>query len=147
MFNSNYLYFIHIYLPPSPYDLKRAKDVAKKKSKDAVFQRWAVEDVEKSELLRNIFPLNLIMVSKSEIVKKSKEERNNLIHGSIPALASNKTKEQLKKFAGTPQFAFGQYYESKNLFLVDDIMEWSHHRISWEEIRTAKSFIETNKKI
>lgn len=143
MFNSNYVYCVYIYLPPSSYQLKRAKEEAKKKSKDKTFQRWQVEDVEKSELLRNYFPLNMVMVSKSEIVKKSKEERNNLIFGSIPALASKNDKERLKKFAGNPQFAFGQYYECDKLFLIDDVMEWSHHRISWEEVRTVKSFIDS----
>ena len=143
MFDSNYLYFVKIDLPPSSYNLKRAKEEAKKKSKNETFQRWDVEKVERSELLRNYFPLNIVMVSKYNITEKSKEEWNRLIMGSIPALASNNTKERLEKSAGNPQFVFGQYYESDKLFLIDDVMEWSHHRISWEEVRTVKSFIDS----
>lgn len=143
MFDSNYLYFLHIPLPPNLYDLKRVEERAKNNKKNETFQRWEVEEIERKMLLRNYFPLNIVMVLKGEIIKL-KQNPHTLIMGSMPALGSNKTKEDLEKHAGNPQFAFGQYYDYDKLFLLDDIMNWSHHRISWKEVRTVESFIKSS---
>lgn len=82
------------------------------------------------------------MVLKEDIIKL-KQKPYPLVWGSFPALAANKTKERLEKFAENPQFAFGQGYYCNELFLLDDIMNWSHHRISWKEVRTVENFIKS----
>ena len=64
--------------------------------------------------------------------------------GECPALAHNMTEADMKKFTGFPRFCFGLYYDPKSLLLMDDVIEWSHHHLSFDQIRTAEDIIQEN---
>lgn len=64
--------------------------------------------------------------------------------GTIPALVHKMSETQIKEYSGYPRFNFGQYYEPKDLFLLDDIIKYNHHEIEFKDIRTAESFIPKN---
>lgn len=142
--------FLEISSPPNIYNLKRAREAAEKKySKNGnkTFIRWDVEKVEREELLRSFSCFNTTYVSVGTLEKKINSDReNNLVFTTSPALCElGNDKDKLKNFAGAPQFSFGKYVYGDKLFLIEDIYRWSHNQISWSEIRTAKSIIESEK--
>lgn len=147
MYQSKYLVFLQISNPPSSFRIRTAKEKAIKKTSNPTFQRWDVEKVEREELLNNYSEFKIIFVSPSDIIAKSKEEYGDLIHGTYPALCElSHNKDRIKKHAGSPQFCFGMYYDADKLFLLDDIISWSHNRMSWSEIKTANSLIKIERK-
>lgn len=148
----NHIPFLHIESPPSIYNLQQAKLQAQKKSKNKTFQRWDVEKVERAELLNSFGSFETVYVDIGELEKKADAKNKNKYENDIiwtgnPGLvAYGLDKERVKKHTACPQFAFGRGVYSDKLFLIEDIFEWSHHRISWSEIRTAESIIEDLRK-
>lgn len=144
--------FLQISNPPSFYDLKRAEESArknKKRSKVETFIRWEVEDIERKKLMDAFSSYKTVYVTLGDLEKHVNPKENNLIGISYPAFSEmdgTENKENLKKkFWYAPQFAFGGYYYQDKLFLIEDIFQWVHHRISWNQIRTAKSIIEAER--
>lgn len=143
----NHIPFLKIENPPNIYDLKRVKEAARKRTKVETFIRWDVEKVERQKLLNSYSSFETLYISLGELEKKADPKENNLIGISLPGLTDlYSNKEKVKKYAGAPQFAYGGYYYTDKLFLIEDIFEWSHSRISWSEIRTAASIIEELRK-
>lgn len=143
----NHIPFLQIENPPNIYKLKRVKEVARKRTKVETFQRWDVEKVERAKLLNNYSSFETVYITLGELEKKADPKENDLIGISWPGLTKlGSEKEKVKKYAGSPQFAFGQYFYADKLFLMEDVFAWSHSRISWSEIRTAKSIIEELRK-
>ena len=139
--NIKYTPFLYIPFPPSRFELNRAKENSIKKrggrKVNSTFVRWDVEKVENQHFILHHGRETVYVNIENEI----KEKRGDRVFVTSAGLAANK--EVLEKF-GKPQFAFGIYYEKSKLFLMDDIFEWSHHRIPWVEVRTAEQII--NKK-
>lgn len=141
-----YIAFLHISNPPNVYALKKAEEAAKKTSKPETFQRHDVESVARKQLLNNLGCFKTIYVHLSDLQVKVYSRESNRVLGASPAVAElGHDKENLKKFAGSPQFCFGMFYPQDQLFLIDDIFEWSHNRLPWSKIRTAQSIIEEEK--
>jgi hypothetical protein len=144
MYLPKHIAFLYIGNPPSNYRLHEAKKSAQKRTKNKTVQRWEVEKVERKELMNSFNSFETVYVSLDEIKQESKlsepGERIGITYPGITELGTNR--EKIKKFAAAPQFAFGAYYEQNKLFLMDDIFEWSHHRISWSQIRTAKDLVD-----
>ena len=133
--HSNYLYFLFIPLPPSNWNLREAEKKAKNE-KNEVFRRWDIEKVEKKELSKN--PSTTVMMVHKETLKK-KVEPFNLIEITYPCLCvlGGKWPFNLKECGGFPQFAFGGYKDVTHLFYLEDVLDWSHHRRAWKEVRDA----------
>jgi hypothetical protein len=77
---------------------------------------------------------NTVFVAQNELSKQV----DFRMFGSYPAPCSKKTEEQKKKHAGWPKFVFGQYYDLGFLLYMEDVFEYSHSYIKFEQIRTAK---------
>lgn len=153
----NYIPFLHIGSPPSNYNLKQAKLAAEKKhgkgERYKTFRQWDVEKVERAALLNSFGSFQTVYVDIGELKRKADRKNktnyeNDIVWTGNPGLvAYGLDKERIKKFSAAPQFAFGGGVYSDKLFLIEDIFEWSHHRISWSEIRTAESIIEDLRKV
>lgn len=141
-----YIAFLYISHPPNVYDLKRAEEAARKTSKPETFQSHDVESLERQQLLNSLGCFKTIYVHLADLQVMANPRANNRVLGTSPAVADlGHDKENLKKFAGNPQFCWGMFYPQDQLFLIDDIFEWSHHRLPWSKVRTAQSIIDAEK--
>lgn len=129
--------FLHVSPRPCRYELKRIADEAHKRKGDTTFARWEIEDFERKRLNRS--RTSVVYVSRSSIEVRRTGD-NGRVLGTSPAIQHSQEKLDTR-FSGRRQFVFGQYYATDELFLVDDVIEWSHHERSWLEVRTVEDLM------
>jgi len=82
---------------------------------------------------------HIVFISLGELQKfdfKDKYFQQKRLFGSCPGTASSHWQVRLEKGDNT-RFSTGMYYSTEHLLFIDDVMEWSHHRREFKDIRTA----------
>ena len=93
----------------------------------------------------------IVMVARCDIEEFKKSDYR--LMANTPGVIGNRDRgfdaderrKSLIKFAGYPQFNFGQYYDLDSLLFMDDVIEYNNHRRKFEDIRSARDFVKQNK--
>jgi hypothetical protein len=143
-YKPKYIPFLRISSPP-PSGLH----MAEKRKTETFDERVRVDEIKKRirAWLTGTYGVETVYVSLKDL-DGDREDWERSIHASWPALSHMdlERRDRVLKQAGCPQFVFGAYYQPDKLFLVEDIIEWSHHRLTWGDVRTAETIMEQNRK-
>ncbi len=92
---------------------------------------------------------NVVYVNIKELQDFNENKGSYRVMGTSPCVASLEPIERKKKMfhsMGKCQFNYGQYYDLRYLWFMDDIIAWSGHHLDFDKIRRGYDFISKGNK-